>query len=94
MSIDQVGPAWDEALAADRPVVIQVTADPEVPPLSPHITFEQAKAFMNAFGQGRSGPIGLHQGRLGSDHGRRNVYRPRQGLLAEEPGAAPAPRHR
>ena len=37
------GPAWDEALAADRPVVLEVKTDPEVPPLPPHITFEQAK---------------------------------------------------
>lgn len=37
-----VGPAWEEALAADRPVVLEVKTDPEVPPLPPHITFEQA----------------------------------------------------
>ncbi|HEY1561553.1 MAG TPA: thiamine pyrophosphate-requiring protein [Caulobacteraceae bacterium] len=37
-----VGPAWDEALAADRPVVINIKTDPEVPPLPPHITFDEA----------------------------------------------------
>jgi pyruvate dehydrogenase (quinone) len=37
-----VGPAWDQALAADRPVVLEVKTDPEVPPLPPHITFQQA----------------------------------------------------
>jgi pyruvate dehydrogenase (quinone) len=42
-SPDQVGPALDEALAADRPVVYEALTDPEVPPLPPHITFEQAK---------------------------------------------------
>ena len=31
---EQVGPAWDEALAADRPVVLEVKTDPEVPPLA------------------------------------------------------------
>ena len=36
--------AWDEALAADRPVVLEAIVDPEVPPLPPHITFEQATA--------------------------------------------------
>jgi pyruvate dehydrogenase (quinone) len=42
---DQVGPAWDEAFAARRPVVIEAVTDPEVPTLPPHITFEQAKNF-------------------------------------------------
>ena len=40
---DQVGPAWDEALASDRPVVLEAITDPTVPPLPPHITIEQAK---------------------------------------------------
>jgi pyruvate dehydrogenase (quinone) len=40
---DQVGPAWDRALAADRPVVLDVRTDPDVPPIPPHATFEQAK---------------------------------------------------
>ena len=31
-----------QALAADRPVVIEAVTDPEVPPLPPHITLEQA----------------------------------------------------
>jgi pyruvate dehydrogenase (quinone) len=45
---EQVGPAWDEALAADRPVVFEAVTDPEVPPLPPHITLEQAKALSSA----------------------------------------------
>jgi pyruvate dehydrogenase (quinone) len=44
----QVGPAWDEALSADRPVVLEAVTDPEVPPLPPHITIEQAKALTSA----------------------------------------------
>jgi pyruvate dehydrogenase (quinone) len=47
-SPDQVGPAWDEALSADRPVVYEAVTDPEVPPLPPHITIEQAKALSSA----------------------------------------------
>jgi pyruvate dehydrogenase (quinone) len=47
-SPEQVGPAWDEALAADRPVVFEAVTDPEVPPLPPHITIEQAKALTSA----------------------------------------------
>jgi pyruvate dehydrogenase (quinone) len=42
---DEMGSAWDQALAADRPVVLEVKTDPEVPPLPPHITLEQAKNF-------------------------------------------------
>jgi pyruvate dehydrogenase (quinone) len=40
-----VGGAWEEALAADRPVVLEAITDPSVPPLPPHITFEQAVHF-------------------------------------------------
>ncbi len=40
---DQVGAAWDEALASDRPVVLEAVTDPTVPPLPPHITLDQAK---------------------------------------------------
>jgi pyruvate dehydrogenase (quinone) len=47
-SPDQVGSAWDEALNADRPVVYEAITDPEVPPLPPHITIEQAKALSSA----------------------------------------------
>jgi pyruvate dehydrogenase (quinone) len=35
---EDVGPAWDRALAADRPVVLEFTTDPEIPPIPPHIT--------------------------------------------------------
>jgi pyruvate dehydrogenase (quinone) len=45
---EQVGSAWEEALAADRPCVLEAIVDPEVPPLPPHITLEQAKAFTQA----------------------------------------------
>ncbi len=51
-SPDQVGPAWDEALASDRPVVYEAVTDPEVPPLPPHITLEQAKALSSALRAG------------------------------------------
>jgi pyruvate dehydrogenase (quinone) len=44
----QMGPAWETALAADRPVVLDVRCDPNVPPIPPHATFEQAKATASA----------------------------------------------
>ena len=40
-----VGKAWDAALAADRPVVIDMKSDPNVPTIPPHITFDQAKKY-------------------------------------------------
>lgn len=39
----QVGPAWERALAADRPTLLDVHTDPDVPPIPPHATFEQMK---------------------------------------------------
>jgi pyruvate dehydrogenase (quinone) len=45
---EQIAPAWDEALAAECPVVIEAVTDPEVPTLPPHITFEQAMHFNEA----------------------------------------------
>jgi pyruvate dehydrogenase (quinone) len=42
---EDVAAAWDAALAADRPVVLEAITDPSVPPLPPHITFEQAVHF-------------------------------------------------
>jgi pyruvate dehydrogenase (quinone) len=49
---EDVGPGWDEALFADRPVVIDAIVDPAVPPLPPHIRMDQAKAFAAAIFKG------------------------------------------
>jgi pyruvate dehydrogenase (quinone) len=49
---EQLGAAWDQALAANKPCVLNVRTDPEVPPLPPHISFAQAKAFMTTAVQG------------------------------------------
>jgi pyruvate dehydrogenase (quinone) len=43
---DKVAAAWDEALAADCPVIFEAYTDPNVPPLPPHITLKDAKNFM------------------------------------------------
>ena len=48
----RLGSAWDEALASDRPVVLEVRTDPNVPPLPPHITLAQAKAFTSSLVKG------------------------------------------
>ncbi|HDR9056240.1 thiamine pyrophosphate-requiring protein [Burkholderia vietnamiensis] len=49
---EQLGAAWDEALASDRPVVLEVKSDPEVPPLPPHVTLQQAKHLAQALVKG------------------------------------------
>ena len=56
---DSIGPAWEHALQADRPVVIDAVTDPEVPPLPPHITFAQAVNFAEAVAHGDSGRRGM-----------------------------------
>jgi pyruvate dehydrogenase (quinone) len=43
-----VGTAWENALMADRPVVLDIHCDPEVPPIPPHATFDQMKAVTEA----------------------------------------------
>jgi len=48
----RLGAALDEAFASDRPVVLEVKTDPNVPPLPPHITVKQARAFASTLLQG------------------------------------------
>ncbi|MDR5740773.1 thiamine pyrophosphate-requiring protein [Caballeronia sp. LZ016] len=49
---ERMAAVWDEALASDRPVVIEVKTDPNVPPLPPHFTLQQAKAFATTLFEG------------------------------------------
>jgi pyruvate dehydrogenase (quinone) len=49
---DQLTDAWEQAFTAGRPAVLEVITDPEVPPLPPHITLEQAKAMGSALVHG------------------------------------------
>ena len=49
---DQVGDTWDQALSSDCPVLIDAICDPEIPPLPPHITWEQSQALMSALLKG------------------------------------------
>jgi pyruvate dehydrogenase (quinone) len=48
----EIGPAWDRALSADAPVLLDVVTDPEVPPLPPHIRLEHAKGMASALFHG------------------------------------------
>jgi len=59
MRVDEarhVGPAWDAAIRADRPVVLEMVADPNVPPLPPHVAWKQAKAYFQALRKDGEGP--------------------------------------
>ncbi|TXC84715.1 thiamine pyrophosphate-requiring protein [Paraburkholderia azotifigens] len=49
---EQLADAWETALAAKRPVLLEVKSDPEVPPLPPHVTLAQARAFARTLMEG------------------------------------------
>ncbi len=48
---DHIARSWNEAMAADRPVVLEFYTDPNVPPLPPHISLKNAKAFATSLPQ-------------------------------------------
>jgi pyruvate dehydrogenase (quinone) len=52
---EALGGAWEAALAADRPTILEVRTDPEVAPFPPHLTLAQAKAFMSSVVKGDRG---------------------------------------
>jgi pyruvate dehydrogenase (quinone) len=56
---DQVGPAWEAALAADRPVVLDVRTDPSIPPIPPHATLEQAMNTAKSLLHGDENRVGV-----------------------------------
>ena len=57
-----VGSAWEQALASDTPVVLEIKTDPEVPPLPPHITLQQARNFSIALAKGDPDEVGVIRG--------------------------------
>jgi pyruvate dehydrogenase (quinone) len=61
-SPDLLGSAWDQALASKMPVVLEVKTDPEVPPLPPHITLQQARNFSIALMKGDPNESGVIKG--------------------------------
>jgi len=56
---DKIASAWDEALSARKPVVLEMKTDPDIPPLPPHITLKQAKAFASTLWQGDPNEAGI-----------------------------------
>ncbi len=51
-SPDDIASGWERAWDARRPVLVEAYVDPEVPPLPPHIKFEQAKKFLESVVRG------------------------------------------
>jgi pyruvate dehydrogenase (quinone) len=45
---DELESAWERALRAERPCVLDVRCDPEVPSIPPHVTAEQARSMLEA----------------------------------------------
>jgi pyruvate dehydrogenase (quinone) len=56
---EQLQDAWRTALAAPRPTVIEVMSDPNIPPLPPHVTLEQARAYTSAILHGDPDSAGI-----------------------------------
>jgi len=56
---EDVGPAWEAALSADRPTLLDIRTDPDVPPIPPHATFEQIKATASAILHGDEDSAGF-----------------------------------
>lgn len=51
-TVEQLGDAWDRALGADRPTLLDVRCDPSVPPIPPHATLDQARSLSAALVKG------------------------------------------
>lgn len=49
---EDVGPAWDAALSADRPVLFEAYVSGDVTTIPPHISFEEAKNYASALLKG------------------------------------------
>ncbi|MET7279288.1 thiamine pyrophosphate-requiring protein [Kribbella sp. NPDC005582] len=53
----EVAPAWEEALAADRPCVVEFVTDPAVPPIPPHASWDQLEKSLESIIRGDSDRI-------------------------------------
>ncbi|WP_204802752.1 thiamine pyrophosphate-requiring protein [Mycobacterium riyadhense] len=56
---EQISSAWDRALAADRPTLLDVHCDPNVPPVPPHASLDQMKAAVSAVLHGDEDAFGI-----------------------------------
>lgn len=56
---EKLAAAWDEALSADRPVVLEAVVDPDVPTIPPHVTFDQMVKFTKTVFKGDAREKGI-----------------------------------
>jgi pyruvate dehydrogenase (quinone) len=56
---DELGDAWRNALSADRPTVLDVYTDPDMPPIPPHATWDQFKSATTAVLSGDEDRVGF-----------------------------------
>ena len=56
---EDVGPAWDRALAADKPVLLEFVTDPQVPPLPPHVRPSMLKKTLKGLAGGDEDAAGI-----------------------------------
>jgi pyruvate dehydrogenase (quinone) len=56
---DELADAWRYALSAERPTVLDVHTDPDMPPIPPHATWEQFKATSAAVLAGDEDRVGF-----------------------------------
>lgn len=49
---EDIAAGWDRAFSCQRPVLVEAFTDPEVPPLPPHISLEQAAGFLKSVAGG------------------------------------------
>jgi pyruvate dehydrogenase (quinone) len=56
---EDVGRAWDRALQADRPVLLEFVVDPQIPPLPPHVKPDQLKKAAKAVLHGDEDSVGM-----------------------------------
>ncbi len=56
---DELADAWREALSADRPTVMDVYTDPDMPPIPPHATWDQFKSATKAVLGGDEDTVGF-----------------------------------
>ena len=56
---ERVGAAWDEALSADRPTLLEMITDQNVPPVPPHVTGSQVREYVTALVKGDPQAVGI-----------------------------------
>ncbi|MFG1812429.1 thiamine pyrophosphate-requiring protein [Kribbella sp. NPDC049174] len=49
---DYLGMAWDSALASDRPMLLDVYCDPDVPPIPPHASWDEIQKLAKSLWRG------------------------------------------